>query len=227
MRAAAILFDLDGTLVSTGGAGKRSLEQAVAEVTGVVGGVTRLRLDGMTDRAIVREAVRSGRPEGSNTCSEEEIDRVLERYLPILASGIATTEYRVLPQVAEQLGLLASRGLAVGLGTGNVEQGARIKLERGDLNRLLPFGGFGSDSEDRAQLLRTGILRASTLLGRSLDPAEVWIVGDTPKDIAAARAVGARVVAVATGGFSVQELESHRPDVTLPDLGTGFEELFR
>jgi phosphoglycolate phosphatase-like HAD superfamily hydrolase len=226
MRPAAILFDLDGTLVSTGGAGKRSIEQAVVDVTGIVGGVNRQRLDGMTDRAIIRTAVDWGRADAGPSCTEDEIDRVLERYVALLAESLPTCDYRVMPGLPDELAWLRSRGWAVGLGTGNVERGARIKLERSGLNALLPFGGFGSDAEDRGALLRAGFARASSLLGRTLESHEMWVVGDTPKDISAARQAGAKVVAVATGGFSVDDLRAYQPDATIADLSAGVRQLF-
>lgn len=214
-QAAAVLFDLDGTLLTTGGAGRRAMDGAVREVLGLPNGLGAMRLDGMTDRGIVREAVHlAGR-----ACTEAEIDRVLERYLELLHGNIEScTEYVVLPGVSEAVQALRERGLAVGLGTGNVERGARIKLERSGLNPHFPFGGFGCDAEDRAELLAAGVRRAEAALGRKLSAAEVWIIGDTPKDIAAARRIGARVLAVATGHWDVEALRAHAPDALVPDL---------
>jgi len=214
MRAAAVLFDLDGTLLSTAGSGRRAMDQALRE-HGLADGLGAMRLDGMTDRAIVREAVTAHRL----ACEEAHIDRALERYLELLRENIAGCgEYVVLPGVAEAIRTLRARGAAVGLGTGNIERGARIKLERSGLNPELPFGGFGSDHEDRAELLRAGVRRAEALVGRALEVGEVWIVGDTPKDVAAGKKLGACVLAVATGRYTVEELAACGPDVAVPDL---------
>ena len=124
----------------------------------------------------------------------------------------------MLPGVAELARRLAQRGIAVGLGTGNVERGARIKLERSGLNPLFSFGGFGDDAEDRSALLRIGVERARTRCGGVLAASEVWIIGDTPKDIVAGQAVGARVLAVATARYSVRELLEHQPDLVVATL---------
>jgi phosphoglycolate phosphatase-like HAD superfamily hydrolase len=210
----AVLFDLDGTLLTTGGAGRKAMDLALRE-HGLHDGLGAMRLDGMTDRAIVREAARAHRL----PCAEEAIDRALERYLQHLERNIAAcTEYVVLPGVDAAVQALRARGAAVGLGTGNVERGARIKLERSGLNAHLTFGGFGSDAEDRAELLRAGVRRAEALLGTALPAAEVWVVGDTPKDVAAARRIGARVLAVATGHYDLAALRACEPDVAATDL---------
>lgn len=214
-KPAAVLFDLDGTLLTTGGTGRKAMDAAIREIAGLADGLGTMRLDGMTDRGIVREAVHAH----GRTCSEDEIDRVLARYLELLEHGIsACAEYTVLPGVVEAVQVLRGRGLAVGLGTGNVEKGARIKLERSGLNPHLPFGGFGCDAEDRAALLARGVERAEAVAGRKLSGDEVWIVGDTPRDIAAARKIGARVLAVATGHWHVDALREHGPDAVVPDL---------
>ena len=214
MRAAAVLFDLDGTLLSTAGAGRRAMDQAL-RAHGLSDGLGAMHLDGMTDRAIVRAAVHAH----GRASHDAEIEAVLGRYLALLTESVAAcAEYVVLPGAAALVVALAGRGVAVGLGTGNVERGARIKLQRSGLNAHLPFGGFGSDHEDRAELLRAGVRRAEAVVGRALQGGEVWIVGDTPKDVAAARAIGARVLAVATGRYSEDALRACGPDAALPDL---------
>jgi len=214
--AKVVLFDLDGTLLRTGGAGRRAMDQALREV-GLADGLGTMRLDGMTDRAIVREAAVAHQL----GCDVTVIDAVLARYLVLLEGNIAAcaeAEYVVLPGVADAVRALRERGLAVGLGTGNVEPGARIKLARSGLNAHLPFGGFGSDAEDRAELLAAGVRRAEELLGLSLDPESVWIVGDTPKDVTAGKRIGAKVLAVATGHYSVDALVGTGADIVVPDL---------
>ena len=129
--------------------------------------------------------------------------------------------YRVLPGVPELLTLLAARGdCLLGLGTGNIETGARIKLARADLNRFFAFGGFGSDAEDRTEVLRRGVARGEAWrAGRAADgPAQVVVIGDTHLDVESGRALGARTVAVATGGESTAALAEAGPDLLLADL---------
>lgn len=212
---AAILFDLDGTLLTTGGAGRKAMDQALREVLHLPQGLGAMRLDGMTDRAIVREAVvAAGQP-----CDAPHIDAVIARYLELLEESVAQTpEYVVLPGVVPLLHALAAAGRQVGLGTGNVEPGARIKLSRGDLNGHFAFGGYGGDAEDRAEMLAIGAQRAAARLGRLLHPHEVFIVGDTPKDVAAGKKIGARVLAVATGNYSLEALAACGPDAVVQDL---------
>ncbi len=207
-----LLFDVDGTLVSAGGAGRRSLERAfslhfAARAGPHRGGLDGMRLDGMTDRLIVREGMAAlGLGFDETTC-----DRVLESYLDFLAEEIHGPNYRVLPGVEEALERAAAAGALLGLCTGNVAEGARLKLARGGLHRFFGFGdadvcGFGHDGEARERILQAALRRASRRLGRLVFPHQVRVVGDTPRDVAAAKAVGVPVLAVATGRFSAEEL---------------------
>jgi phosphoglycolate phosphatase len=215
----AVLFDLDGTVLTTGGQGKRALAAAIDEVFGLTDSLAGVHLDGMTDRFIVRRAAaaRTG-----TACTEAEIDAALELYLRHLSLALPTcAEYVVLPGIAALATHLAERGVEVGLGTGNIERGARLKLERSGLNPLFRFGGYGDDSEERSALLAAGAARARALCGGNLDPSEVWIIGDTPMDIAAGLAIGAHVLAVATGRYSVDHLRAHGPDAVVANLADG------
>lgn len=210
------LFDIDGTLVATGGAGLRALERAMAELHGVEGAAAGVRAAGKTDPLIVGEIfeLRLRRP-----ASAADVDAVIARYLVHLADEVAHTEgYRVMPGVHRALALLEARGATVGLATGNVEKGAEIKLARGDLWRRFPFGGYGSDAADRGQLVARAIERAGRRAGRALDPAEVWVIGDTPRDVAAAHACGAQAVGVATGPHSTEVLARAGAEVVLETL---------
>ena len=190
------------------------MDEALREL-GLADGLGAMRLDGMTDRAIVREAAVAH----GQACELAFVEAVLARYLVLLEGNIAAcAEYMVLPGVVDAVHALRAQGLLVGLGTGNVEAGARIKLARSGLNAHLPFGGFGSDAEDRAELLAAGVRRAEEQFGQSLAPEAVWIVGDTPKDVTAGRRIGARVLAVATGHYSVDALRDTGADVVVPDL---------
>ena len=201
-----LLFDVDGTLVSTGGAGGRALRGAlVAE--GYPGEAT-FSYAGMTDRAIVRRHL----TEASVETTEALIDEVLARYLTLLTEEVARTpadSYIVHEGMMEAIDEAQSRGgFAIGLGTGNVERGARIKLGRVGASDRFAFGGFGCDAEDRAELIGVGAARGAKRLGAPLEACRVVVIGDTPRDVAAALANGAECLAVATGRYDVRRLSS-------------------
>ena len=198
-----VLFDVDGTLIDCGGAGRRAMEATFRELdanTDALG----FTFAGLTDRAIVRSGLRTLK----RADDDDSIDGVIARYLEHLAAELPRSEgYRILAGVSELLGRLASiEGLVVGLGTGNVEPGARAKLRRGGLDRSFAFGGFGSDHEDRARLLEVGATRGAVALDVSRAACRVVVVGDTPRDVRAAHAIGAECVAVATGGYDQDAL---------------------
>jgi len=206
VRPTVLLFDVDGTLVTTGGVGRRALEIAFERSFSRRDACRTFRLDGMTDRAIVRAGMHAIGVEPS----EELIDQVLADYLQVLAEEVAAAPdatYRLHAGMAETLD--AARALpevAVGLGTGNIREGARIKLERVGIYDRFAFGGFGCDAEDRTELIRRGAERGADRLGASLDRCRVVVIGDTPKDVAAAQAIGAESVGVGTGSFSAEQL---------------------
>ncbi len=206
MRPTVLLFDIDGTLVTTGGVGRRALELAFERAHGRRDACSGFRFDGMTDRAIVR----GGLLALGLDPTAASIDAVLERYLEVLAEEVAAApaeRYRVHAGMCETLDAAAGRPhVAVGLGTGNIRAGARIKLERVGLFHRFGFGGFGCDDEDRTTLLRLGAERGAAALGVLLRQARVVVIGDTPKDVAAALRIGAESVGVGTGSFSPAEL---------------------
>jgi len=209
MPPTVLLFDLDGTLVTTGGAGKQAIDAALA-AHGAAGG-TDFSFAGMTDRAIIRLGLTAAGLEPTT----ERLDQVIQTYLATLrqtVAAMADERYRVHAGVVAALDRAEQTpGMAIGLGTGNVEQGARIKLARVDLARRFAFGGFGSDAEDRAELIGVGAQRGAARLGQPLRQCRVVVIGDTPKDIAAARANGAESIAVATGPVSAETLAEHGP----------------
>jgi phosphoglycolate phosphatase-like HAD superfamily hydrolase len=210
------LFDIDGTLISGDGAGRRAFERACKEVLGVDGALVGLKLDGMTDPLILDHVFETHLGRASTA---DESRRVLERYVEHLGPEVARSVYKVLDGVDDVLSLLEGRGSAIGLATGNLREGARIKLERGNLWRRFSFGGFGSDAGERAERVRVGIERGKAILGpRRLAREEIVVIGDTPKDVAAAHAAGAYAVGVATGSHSVEELLASGADAAYPTL---------
>ena len=215
-RPTVVLVDVDGTLITTGGTGRRALERAFERVHGRADACEHFSFAGMTDRAIFRQGLKAIGDEGG----EGEIDTLLESYLAHLAEEVARAPiYRVHDGIVDALDALSALDhVALGLGTGNVEAGARTKLARVDLNRYFDFGGYGCDAEPRAELIRVGAERGARRLGVTLDACRLVIVGDTPKDIAAAHANGGECVAVATGGATFEALISAGGDVVCHDL---------
>lgn len=205
MRPTVFLFDIDGTLVSTGGAGRRSMERAFVEHTGASAALD-FPFAGMTDRAIVRRGlVGAGRAP-----DEALLAAVLASYLRVLSEEVAAAErYVVHDGVARVLAEASAwSGCAIGLGTGNIRDGAKVKLDRAGLFGHFAFGGFGCDAEDRAELLAVGAERGAARLGRPRAECRVVVIGDTPKDVAAALAIGAEAVGVGTGSYTADELRS-------------------
>jgi len=200
-----LFFDVDGTLVSSGGAGARALERALRDVAHIEGALAGVRFDGATDLWLVREALAAR----ALPHSRELALAVLDRYVELLPEEIeGSAGYHLLPGVPELLAALADRGAPLGLCTGNVALGARAKLARGGIEGRFAFGGFGNDAEERADILAAGLRRAAEALGRTIEPREAWVIGDTPKDVAAALARGVRCLAVASGRFSAGELRA-------------------
>lgn len=216
----AVLFDIDGTLLVTGGAGAVAWQRAFLELYSVEANIEEHTSAGMTDPEIAaivfREVV--GR---EGTAAERS--RAIAAYLDHLADAIAESEgYRIMPGIEELLPALVERGVLLGIVTGNVEAAAHLKLARGDLNRYFGFGGYGSDSRDRAELTRKAIERGGLAAGEPLDPAATIAVGDTPRDIAAGHGAGIRVVGVATLDYRVEELRDAGADWAIPDVTRGF-----
>lgn len=208
-----ILLDLDGTLVHCGGAGRRSLERVLRDACGCPdGNLAALRLDGSTDRLIVRQAMEIlGHPFTEDAC-----DRALARYVAILSEELTYHAYRVLPGAVEALDALRRRSIAYGLCTGNVMEGARLKLRRGNLDGYFEWGpaavgGFADDGEVRTRIVEAALRRGAARHG-PIAPGEVLVVGDTPLDVAAAHAAGCAALGVATGHYRVEELAASGAD---------------
>jgi phosphoglycolate phosphatase len=214
-RGMLYLFDIDGTLIGGDGAGRRAFERACAEVLGVEHALSHIQLDGMTDPLILESAFRQ---HAGRAPSAAETDQIFAAYLHDLEEEVQKSAFHIKPAVEETLSHLEVRGVCVGLATGNLEAGARIKLTRGDLWRRFPFGGYGSDAGDRAELVRVGILRGQSRLGRQLSREEVVVIGDTPKDVAAAHAAGAIAVGIATGSHSEADLRASGAESVHPTM---------
>lgn len=174
-------------------------------------------LDGLTDRLIVRRGLTSVGVEAS----EDAIDAVLARYVEFLQEeieGVPEERYRVHAGMREAVRAGREQGMAVGLGTGNVREGARLKLGRVGLFDHFRFGGYGCDAEDRAEVIRIGADRGANELGLPRAECRVVVIGDTPKDVAAAQAIGAECVGVATGSYSVEALLACGATAAFADL---------
>ncbi|RKR74581.1 HAD family hydrolase [Frondihabitans australicus] len=215
----AVLFDIDETLVHTGGAGGRSWTAAFDELYGVKADIGAHSSAGETDPQVGR-ATFSGYLDREPT--DEEMAELYARYLWHLGDEIGKPGYRVFDGVHETLAALQKARVVVGIISGAMEGAARTKLERGGLGRYFVFGGYGSDSPDRDEATRLAVHKASLLVGHALAPHEVMVVGDTPHDIASAHAAGATGVGVATGHYSVDELRGAGADAVLSDLTQAF-----
>jgi phosphoglycolate phosphatase-like HAD superfamily hydrolase len=215
-RPAAILFDIDGTLISTGGAGTRSWRGAFEKLYGIPADIGKFSEAGMTDPTVGRvtfEKVIGREP------TDQEMARLMAAYLERLPHEVETSEgYHVLDGVKELLPRLSEQGFLLGITTGGLEAAAHIKLSRAGLNRFFSFGGYGSDAEDRTELTRRAIERGAAIFGRPLDPRHVMVVGDTPLDIEAAHGAGAIAVGVASGHYSVDQLQKARADYVVASL---------
>jgi phosphoglycolate phosphatase len=215
-RPTVFLFDIDGTLVNTKGAGRRAMERAFELVAGRRNAVENLVFAGMTDRAIARLGLATVFP----TVTEERIDQLLAAYLAALTEELSATSDSVIYPGCESLlaWIQTQPEVAIGLGTGNVRDGAMRKLEAVGLEHHFSFGGFGCDAENRAELLRHGAMRGAAKLAKTLEECRTVVIGDTPKDIAAAREIGAECLAVGTGRYSVSELLMAGACAAVPDL---------
>ncbi len=213
MKGRLVLFDIDGTLVSTGEAGTRALNRAFLELFGLADAFQGISMAGKTDVQIIREGLRvNGIADGDGV-----VEAVVERYIALLRREIDNPRRRVKPGVYEVLDALSGGGIPLGLLTGNLEAGARIKLDPFGLNDYFPSGAFGSDHEDRDMLLPIALERFSRL-GIVVPPEGCIVVGDTPRDVRCAKVHGARCIAVATGPYSREALLEAGADLAVESL---------
>ncbi|MBM3882643.1 MAG: hypothetical protein FJ387_23460 [Verrucomicrobia bacterium] len=210
------LFDIDGTLIRTGGAGVRAFERTCATEFHIENGTGHMKFAGRTDTSLVREFFTSHRLEPT----QANFDRFFARYVFLLEHYLPQGKGGACRGVRTFIGALKAlpQPPLIGLLTGNIRLGAEIKLRHYQLWEHFVLGAFGDDHEDRDQLARVARHRGSQWLGRSLAGPEVLVVGDTPHDIRCGRAIGARVLAVGTGGATRDQLVHHRPDWLVEDL---------
>ncbi len=216
----AVLFDIDGTLLVTGGAGGVAWQRGFEELYGVEANVAEHTDAGMTDPEIAAIVFREviGR-EGS----AEERAKTIGCYLKHLPDAVAESDgYRVMSGVEELLDRLIEDGALLGLVTGNIEAAAHIKLARARLNRFFSFGGYGSDSADRTKVTRAALRRGELVSGGVLQGAACIAVGDTPRDVKAGHGAGIQVVGVATGSYTVDQLREAGADWALSSVSAGF-----
>jgi phosphoglycolate phosphatase-like HAD superfamily hydrolase len=212
----AVLFDVDGTLIDSGGAGAASWRLAFDDLYGIPADIGEFTDAGMTESEV---AVLTFRKVVGHDPSRQELARLMSRCLRFLRQTVAESKrFRVLPGARQTLDRLTLEGYLLGVTTGGVEAAAHIKLARADLGHYFCFGGYGSDSSDRVELTRKAIERASTLVGERIDPAETLVVGDTPLDVAAAHGADAIAVGVATGRYDERALREAGADYVLATL---------
>ena len=213
-----ILFDIDGTLLLARGAGRRALTAALRDVYGTAGDMDGYNLGGQTDPRIVFDVL-----EAAGLAREHvhaRIDDCFEAYARGLAAEIGDgRDVITLPGIADLVRRLhGDAGVLLGLLTGNIEAGARIKLEPTGLRPYFRLGAYGSDHHDRRQLPSLAVRRAHALVGVPFSPDQVLVIGDTPRDIECARHFGAVAVAVATGQYTREALEAEGPDLLFDDF---------
>ncbi len=201
----------------TGGAGRIAFERAFEELFGIKNAWGDTMPDGKTDPIIIREiAARTIQ----RKLKKKEYARLCERYLLYFAEGIINSpRFRLLPGVPKLLELLAGmEHLILGIVTGNFEGAAWAKLEKGGLKHYFRFGGFGSDSWDRAEITRIALARGLRNVAKRVPRENIFVIGDTPHDVLAAKKLGVKSIAVKTGHTPENELLASRPDYILPDL---------
>jgi len=216
MRDLLLLWDIDGTLVNMDRAGERSLLTLLREhYQRDLGNKLPVELQGRTDTSIMRDLLAFlERP-----ATEEEVARFRNAYIAGLPKALPLGKARLLPGIREALDAIHEHPeIHQALLTGNLREGARLKLSHLEIWRYFEFGAFADDSAVRNELGPFALARAKEKLGIDFPPERVWIIGDTPHDIACGQAIGAKTLAVATGNFTLAELEKFRPTRALPDL---------
>jgi len=211
-----LLFDIDGTLLTSGGAGETALRVGFRERFGIDDDLTRVEIAGRTDSGIARVMLEKHRL----PVTPENLTAFFDGYLKHLTALLPTTSGRLLPGILPLLEALQSRAdLVLALLTGNLARGAELKLAHYGVWHFFEFGAYADDHHDRNELGVVARARALEKHGIEFAPEHIFVLGDTPHDIACARAIGARAIAIATGRFTRAELAQHAPDFLFDDLG--------
>jgi phosphoglycolate phosphatase-like HAD superfamily hydrolase len=210
-----LLFDIDGTLINSGGAGMYALKDALAERHGIRDDLEDIEIAGMTDSGIVISILRKHKLPTTN----ENLAAFLDSYVHFLSLELPQRKGNLLPGVLELLEKLKSRKhIVLGLLTGNLSRGAQLKLGHYGVWHFFEFGAFADDHHDRNELGEFARARAKEKHGREFSTDEIDIIGDTPRDIECGKAIGARTIAVSTGTWSRDELAKHHPDFLIDDF---------
>jgi phosphoglycolate phosphatase-like HAD superfamily hydrolase len=209
-----LLFDIDGTLLTSGGAGERALRLGFRDRFGIDDNLATVEIAGRTDSGIARQMLAAhGLP-----ATAENLTKFFDGYLHYLALELPVQKGALLPGMLPLLEALRQReDIVLALLTGNLERGAELKLTHYGVWHYFQFGAFADDHHDRNALGPFARARASERHGVEFPPERIFVLGDTPHDISCARAIGARAIAIATGKFSVDELSAHAPDFLLRD----------
>ncbi|MEK6689683.1 MAG: HAD family hydrolase [Nitrospirota bacterium] len=210
-----ILFDIDGTLISSGGAGTRALNKSFNEIFSIPDGFKGVRMAGKTDIEIMKEGMfrHNINPE------DKLVKKMVNGYIYHLGKEINNNGRHLKPGIKEIINKLKNvDGFYLGLLTGNLEKGARLKLEPFGINPYFPFGAFGSDDENRNRLLPIALKKFSDIYKISIMPEDTVVIGDTPRDVACSKPFGAFSVVVATGPYSFEKLQNSGADLVLKDL---------
>lgn len=209
------LFDIDGTLLNSGGAGQAAMEEAVLTLAEQPKDMNGISTAGRTDRAIISDLFERF----EISLDEENWQRFLNTYLELLPRNLHEREGVVLPGVSQLLDAISQlEEVELGLLTGNFREGARLKLEHFDLFHHFSFGAYGDVHTHRNEVAKVAYDEVSRRHGSEIEPERIWIVGDTPADVECARAIGAHVAAVCTGVYSRETLEATKPDMLFDDF---------
>jgi len=215
MKRRLLLFDIDGTLILSGGAGEHALKRTLTERFGIRDDLRDIEIAGMTDSGIVASILQKHQL----PAKPENIAAFLDSYVRFLALELPLRKGRLLPGVLPLLERLRARPyLVLALLTGNVARGAQLKLEHYGVWNFFEFGAFADDHHDRNELGAFARTRAHEKHGREFLPGEIDVIGDTPRDIACGKAFGARTIAIATGSWSREKLAAHHPEFLFDDL---------
>jgi phosphoglycolate phosphatase len=209
-----LLFDIDGTLLTTDGAGRRALQLAANDVFGLDEDLSGVAIAGNTDTAIIREVLGNH----SVPVTDGNVNRYIGSYLSRLRDQLTESPGVILPGIKPLLDSISSTGWITGLLTGNVERGAHLKLTAHGIDRYFSIGAFGDDHHDRNELGPIARTRAEKFSNQSFADADIYVIGDTPRDIDCGRSFGARTIAVATGSFAYAALQDRKPDFLFEDF---------